>query len=170
MVGAEPALDQDAVRAIDVHTHCELSADGHRSLPDHLIAAAERHFHSGDDRPLDLPSVADHYRARALACVVFTVDAEAARGHPPIANEEVLAVPQHKANVWIDLSGWAPKCFQPILVRYAGTLLRDRVLFGSDYPMITPDRWLQELEQLDIPDEVRPAILKHNAARLLALT
>ena len=30
--------------------------------------------------------------------------------------------------------------------RYANTLLRDRVLFGSDFPLITPDRWLQDLQ------------------------
>lgn len=292
---SRPALDLDALRAIDVHTHCEVSASGHRSLPDHLVTAAEHHFRSGDDRPLDLPSMAGYYRARDLACVVFTIDAEAALGHTPIRNEEVLrgaaehpdvfigfasvdpargaaaidaaerlvtehgargfkfhptiqrfapddrahyplyeaidglgvptlfhsgqtgigaglpggggfllglsnpmrldavaadfpdlqiviahpsfpwqeealAVAHHKANVWIDLSGWAPKYFPPLLVRYAGTLLRDRVLFGSDYPMITPDRWLREFEDLPIADEVRPAILKHNAARLLGLT
>jgi predicted TIM-barrel fold metal-dependent hydrolase len=43
------------------------------------------------------------------------------------------------------------------------------VLFGSDYPMITPDRWLRDFEQLAIDDDVRPLILKDNAARLLGL-
>jgi predicted TIM-barrel fold metal-dependent hydrolase len=58
----------------------------------------------------------------------------------------------------------------PQLVRYAKTQLRDRVLFGSDYPMITPDRWLADFAQADFKDEVRPLILKENAARLLGLT
>ena len=35
--------------------------------------------------------------------------------------------------------------------------------------MITPDRWLRDFEQLDIDDEVRPLVLKENAARLLDL-
>jgi predicted TIM-barrel fold metal-dependent hydrolase len=48
--------------------------------------------------------------------------------------------------------------------------LKDRVLFGSDYPMITPDRWLRDFEQADFKDEVRPLILKENAARLLRLS
>jgi predicted TIM-barrel fold metal-dependent hydrolase len=43
------------------------------------------------------------------------------------------------------------------------------VLFGSDYPVLTPERWLSDFEQLDIKDEVRPLILKENAARLLDL-
>ena len=58
----------------------------------------------------------------------------------------------------------------PQLVRYANTQLRDRVLFGSDYPMITPDRWLSDFEQADFKDDVRPLILKDNAARLLGLS
>lgn len=58
----------------------------------------------------------------------------------------------------------------PQLVRYANTLLKDKVLFGSDYPVITPDRWLADFDALDIKPEVRPKILKHNAARLLGLT
>ena len=45
----------------------------------------------------------------------------------------------------------------------------DKVLFGSDFPMITPDRWLDDFEALDIKPGVRPKILKHNAARLLGL-
>ena len=51
----------------------------------------------------------------------------------------------HKPEVYIDLSGWSPKYFPPQLVQYANTLLKHQVLFGSDYPMITPDRWLQRL-------------------------
>ena len=43
------------------------------------------------------------------------------------------------------------------------------MLFGSDYPLITPDRWLADFEKLDDPDEVRPLVLKENAARLLGL-
>jgi uncharacterized protein len=35
--------------------------------------------------------------------------------------------------------------------------------------MITPDRWLKDFEQLDIDPEVKPLILKHNAARVLGL-
>jgi uncharacterized protein len=83
--------------------------------------------------------------------------------------DEALTVATHKPHVHIDQSGWSPKYFPQQLVRYANTLLRDKVLFGSDYPVITPDRWLSDFEQLDIKPEVRPLILKHNAARLLGL-
>ncbi|WP_432417539.1 amidohydrolase family protein [Actinoplanes solisilvae] len=91
--------------------------------------------------------------------------------HPSFPwQDEALAVATHKPLVHIDLSGWSPKYFPPQLVRYANTLLQDKVLFGSDYPVLTPDRWMADFATLDIKPEVRPKILKHNAARLLGLT
>jgi uncharacterized protein len=90
--------------------------------------------------------------------------------HPSFPwQDEALAVATHKPNVFIDLSGWSPKYFPPQLVRYANTLLKDKVLFGSDYPLLTPDRWLADFDTLDIKPEVKPRILKLNAARLLGL-
>ncbi len=91
--------------------------------------------------------------------------------HPSFPwQEEALAVATHKPTVHIDLSGWSPKYFPPILVRYANSILKDRVLFGSDYPVITPDRWIADFDKLDIKPEVRPLIMKDNAIRLLGLT
>jgi predicted TIM-barrel fold metal-dependent hydrolase len=90
--------------------------------------------------------------------------------HPSFPwQEEALSVATHKPQVYIDLSGWSPKYFPPILVRYANTLLKDKILFGSDYPVMSPERWLADFEKLDIKPEVRPLILKENAARLLKL-
>ncbi len=90
--------------------------------------------------------------------------------HPSFPwQDEAISVALHKRQVYIDLSGWSPKYFPPQLVQYAYTLLRDRVLFGSDYPMITPDRWLADFAEAPFKDEVRPLILKANAARLLGL-
>jgi len=83
--------------------------------------------------------------------------------------DEALSVAMHKPNVWIDLSGWSPKYFPAQLVQYANTLLKDRVLFGSDYPLITPDRWMKDFEEAGFRDEVKPLILKANAQRLLGL-
>jgi predicted TIM-barrel fold metal-dependent hydrolase len=90
--------------------------------------------------------------------------------HPSFPwQDEALAVAIHKPTVHIDLSGWSPRYFPPQLVRYANTLLREKVLFGSDFPLLTPDRWLADFDALDIKPEVRPLILKENAARLLGL-
>jgi uncharacterized protein len=287
-------MNLDGLVAIDVHVHVEISATGHPSLPDHLMAGSAAYFNVTDGRTPGIPEIAAYYRERNMAAVVFTVDAESATGHPPIPNEEIaeacaqhadvlipfasldpwrgkaavrqartlvehygirgfkfhpslqafhpndpmtyplyealqelgtialfhsgqtgigarvrggggirlkysnpialddvatdfpdltiviahpsfpwqdeaLAVATHKPLVHIDLSGWSPKYFPPQLIRYANTLLKDKVLFGSDFPVITPDRWLTDFASLTIKPDVRPLILKHNAARLLGL-
>ena len=289
-----PTIAVDDLVAVDVHTHAEVSADGRGSLSPELLGASSDYFKAHGHRQPTIPEMADHYRERKMAAVVFTVDAEHATGHPRIANEEIaescaeqgdvlipfasvdpwkgkagarearrlveshgvrgfkfhpsiqgfapndpmayplyevieelgvpalfhtgqtgigagvpggggirlkyanpmlvddvavdfpelriilahpsfpwqdeaLAVATHKPYVYIDLSGWSPKYFPPQLVRYANSLLQDKVLFGSDYPVITPDRWLADFAKLEIKPEVRPKILKDNAVKLLGL-
>jgi predicted TIM-barrel fold metal-dependent hydrolase len=91
--------------------------------------------------------------------------------HPSFPwQDEAISVCLHKPQVYIDLSGWSPKYFSPILIQYANTLLKKKMLFGSDYPLITPDRWLADFAAIAIRDEVRPLILKENAARLFSLS
>jgi hypothetical protein len=90
--------------------------------------------------------------------------------HPSFPwTDEAISMAMHKPQVFIDLSGWSPKYFPPQLVQYANTVLKHQVLFGSDYPMITPDRWLADFENAGFRDEVRPLVLKENAVRLLGL-
>ena len=70
--------------------------------------------------------------------------------HPSFPwQDEALAVASHKPRVYIDLSGWSPKYFPPQLVTYANSLLKHKVMFGSDFPLISPDRWLADFERLD---------------------
>ena len=91
--------------------------------------------------------------------------------HPSFPwQDEALSVAMHKPNVWIDLSGWSPKYFPPQLVQYANTLLKERMLFGSDFPLITPDRWMKDFEEAGFRDAVKPLILKQNAMHVLGLT
>ena len=90
--------------------------------------------------------------------------------HPAVPwQEEQLSVAVHKQNVYIDLSGWSPKYFRPMLVQYMKSLLKDKVLFGSDYPALMPERWLKDFEQIELKDEVRQKILLDNARRILKL-
>jgi predicted TIM-barrel fold metal-dependent hydrolase len=90
--------------------------------------------------------------------------------HPSFPwQDEAISVCLHKPQVYIDLSGWSPKYFPPNLIQYANTLLKKKVLFGSDYPLITPDRWMADFANIAIKDEVRPLILKENAMRLFGL-
>jgi uncharacterized protein len=90
--------------------------------------------------------------------------------HPSFPwQDEALAIAVHKAQVYIDLSGWSPKYFPPQLVQYANTLLKKKVLFGTDFPLFTPERWIADLEKTEVRDGVKPDLMLHNAARLFGL-
>jgi len=289
-----PAINVDAVTAIDVHVHVERDADGHLALDQELMDASAAYFRSAGNRTPTVEDIAATYRGLNMAAVVFTVDATTNLGHPALSSAEIaqrcaahndvlipfgcvdplrgpaaveqatrlvtehgvrgfkfhpsmqgfapddpalrplfariaeLGVPAlfhtgqtgigaglpggrgiklrysnplllddvaadfpeltvilahpsvpwqaeaismatHKANVYIDLSGWRPKYFPPELVRAAARQLRDKVMFGSDFPLITPDRWMADAAELGWPDAVLPAIHKGTAARLLGL-
>ena len=91
--------------------------------------------------------------------------------HPSVPwQAEAISMATHKSNVFIDLSGWRPKYFPPELVRAAGGMLSHKVLFGTDYPLISPERWLGDFADLGIREDRWPGILKHNAAKVLGLS
>ncbi|OZC83932.1 4-hydroxyphenyl-beta-ketoacyl-CoA hydrolase [Rhodococcus sp. 06-412-2C] len=290
----EYGIDFGAVSAIDFHTHVQLDGCGQHALDDVLLAATEKYFKSPENQNPTIDDVAAHYRARNMAAVVFTVDAESATGHRANSVDEIIegaarhndvlipfgsvdplkgkaavkrlrmliddfgirgvkfhpsmqgfepndhryyplyeviteasipalfhtgqtgigaglpgghgiklrysdpmllddvaadfpdltvvmahpAVPwvdaqisiaTHKANVFIDLSGWSPKYFPPQLVRAVNTMLKDKVLFGSDFPIIQVDRWMNDFDKLDIKADVVPKIFKLNALRALGI-
>jgi predicted TIM-barrel fold metal-dependent hydrolase len=294
MTRYESAIDVSSLVAIDMHAHIEVDSHGHASLDDELMAASAKYFNSDDERTPTVDQVAEYFRERKMAAVVFTVDAGTATGWPAISSEEVtegaarnndvlipfgsvdpllgvdaveqarrlvtehgvrgfkfhpsmqafdpndrafyplyaaiselgvpalfhtgqtgigagmpgghgiklrysdpmllddvaadfpqltiimahpsvpwqdaaISVATHKANVFIDLSGWSPKYFPPQLVRAVNGLLKHKVLYGSDFPLLSPDRWMTDFAALEIKDAVRPLVLKDNAVRLLGL-
>ena len=104
-------------------------------------------------------------------CILFLLMSglQIVMAHPSFPwQDEALSVATHKPNVWIDLSGWSPKYFPKQLVQYANTLLKDRVLFGSDYPNI-PYPYLHALEavrRLDLGDDWVRAVCWGNGSAL----
>jgi predicted TIM-barrel fold metal-dependent hydrolase len=110
-------------------------------------------------RPIHLDVVAAAFPRLTIVCA-----------HPAYPwQEEMLAIALHKANVYMDLSGWAPRYFPTELVREIKGRLQDKALFGTDYPFILPERWLREFETLGVPGPVKEKILWGNAERLLGL-
>lgn len=81
-----------------------------------------------------------------------------------------IAIAAHKANCYVDLSGWSPKYFPPQLVRALSRQLKTKALFGTDHPYITLERWRRDFESLDVDPSVVPMILKDNALRVLGLS
>jgi predicted TIM-barrel fold metal-dependent hydrolase len=80
-----------------------------------------------------------------------------------------ISIATHKANAYIDLSGWSPKYFPADLVRAANSYLQDKVLFGTDYPLLTPERWLKDFDALELKPAAKAKILKANAVKVLGL-
>jgi uncharacterized protein len=287
MTKYEPAIDFDAIDAIDIHTHVHVDSCGRHALDDDLVAATAKYFKSRADLDSTAEQIAEHYRQRNMAAVVFTVDALTATGHSANSVEDIaemaakhndvlipfgsvdplradaverakrlivdhgvrgfkfhpslqafepndrsfyplyeviaaaglpalfhtgqtgigaglpggygiklrysdpmllddvaadfpgltiimahpsvpwvdeqISIATHKANVFIDLSGWSPKYFPPALVKAANGRLRHKMLFGSDFPVLDVDRWRVDFDTLDIKPEVKPMILKDNA-------
>ncbi|WP_440989968.1 amidohydrolase family protein [Haloarchaeobius baliensis] len=90
--------------------------------------------------------------------------------HPAFPWEkEQLAICQQKGNVYMDLSGWMPAYIDEQVLHYAKTLLKDKVMFGTDYPMLDPGLWLEQFAELDFPEEVQRKILWENAEEFFDL-
>ncbi len=90
--------------------------------------------------------------------------------HPSFPwQDEALSVALHKPQVSIDLSGWTPRRFPPQLVAHMKAALKGQMLFGSDYPLIEPDRWITDFRELGVGEEVERLVLRDNALRLLGL-
>jgi predicted TIM-barrel fold metal-dependent hydrolase len=83
--------------------------------------------------------------------------------------DESLSMALHKENVFIDLSGWSPRYFPKQIVQYANTQLSRKMMFGSDFPLITPEKWIEAAKEAGFREEIMPLILKENAAKLLGL-
>ena len=183
MLARMTALDPSALMGIDVHVHVESDGHGHLSLDDELLAASARYFKTAGDRAPTVEQIADYYRERQFAAVVFTVDATTATGHPALSSEEMADRAAAHADVLIPF-GWVDPHGGAEAVRRARRLISEHGVRGfkfhpslqafspddrSHYPLLTPERWLRDFELLEVKPEVRPKILKHNAARLLGL-
>jgi hypothetical protein len=70
----------------------------------------------------------------------------------------------------MDLSGWLPRYIDDQVLHYAGTVLKDKVMFGTDYPMIRPERWLEDFaEHTDYDEATQRKLLWENAEAFLDL-
>jgi predicted TIM-barrel fold metal-dependent hydrolase len=110
-------------------------------------------------RPVLLDDLAADFPALRIVC-----------GHPSWPWEaEALAVTMHKSNVYLDLSGVAPKYFSAELRQYVRRRIPDKVLFGTDWPSLGVDRWLTEFTEIGLEQEVVDKVLLANALRLFDL-
>jgi predicted TIM-barrel fold metal-dependent hydrolase len=111
-------------------------------------------------RPIRLDAVAASFPNLKVVAAHF--------GYPWHA--ELLAMALHKTNIYIDISGWAPRYIPAEVIRDMKGRLQNQFVFGSDYPFIQPQRCLDELATLEIPEAVLHKVLVANAKGLLGLS
>ncbi len=82
---------------------------------------------------------------------------------------EMIALATKYPNVHIDTSAYKPSRYPPELVAFLRGHGRRKVLFGSNYPMLTPAACLAEVDTLGLDDEARALFLAGNARRVFGL-
>ena len=81
--------------------------------------------------------------------------------------DDMIAVLLHKPNVWYELHGWSPKYYSDALKREIGGRLRDRILFGADYPLLSYERLVSDWTALGYSAEVMDKVFYKNGEALL---
>lgn len=84
--------------------------------------------------------------------------------------DEMIAVMLHKPNVWNELHGWTPKYLTDSLKHDIPRRLKNRIMFGADYPLFTYERLMNDWRALGYSDDVLGKVMTGNAARLFGLT
>ncbi len=82
--------------------------------------------------------------------------------------EQAISLAWTRPNVYIELSGWSPKYIPELIWRLALGPLRGRLVFGTDYPGLKPERWIKDFQAIALPEEVKRQILYETARSLLA--
>jgi predicted TIM-barrel fold metal-dependent hydrolase len=81
--------------------------------------------------------------------------------------DEMTAVVLHKGNVFWELSGWAPKYFPSQLKTDIRSRLKEKVMFGSDYPSLPYERLFREWDELGYSDDMKERLFYRNALRIM---
>jgi predicted TIM-barrel fold metal-dependent hydrolase len=91
-------------------------------------------------------------------------------GHPGYPwTEDATAVCLHKGNVFWEMSGWGVKYIPESIKRDIGGRLKDKVMFGSDYPSLTYERLIKEWLEYGYPEEILERFFHKNAEEVLGL-
>lgn len=83
--------------------------------------------------------------------------------------EETMTICQRNQNVWFNIAGWAPRHIPEFVVRYMDRVLSHKALFGSDYPLVSRKRIVEELKALELREETMRHLLHENAVQVLGL-
>lgn len=88
-------------------------------------------------------------------------------GHP--WTDEMIGVAWKHENVYIDTSAYLPRYYPPQLLHYMKTYGQDKVLFGTNFPMLSLEKCVQQVNELGLADDVKAKFLFQNAQRVFKL-
>lgn len=83
--------------------------------------------------------------------------------------DEMISMAWKHENVFIGVDAYAPRYWPPQIVHYLNTYGRHKVMYGTDWPVIDPERSMAEIEELGIREEAKPMLMRDNAVRVFGL-
>jgi predicted TIM-barrel fold metal-dependent hydrolase len=150
------AMPPDAARYYPYYAKCcELDIPIMMQVGQNLIYSRERRLPSVG-RPITLDQVAIDFPELRLLGIHIGVP----------WTDEMIAMAWKHENVFIGVDAYAPKHWPSQLVHFLNTYGRDKVLFGTDWPVIDPERAMREIDAMDLRPEARRRLLRDNALRV----
>ena len=134
---------------------CELDIPVMMQVGQNLIYSRERRLPSVG-RPIALDQVAIDFPELKLLGIHIGVP----------WTDEMMAMAWKHENVFIGVDAYAPKHWPRQLVRYLDSYGRRKVLFGTDWPVIDPERAMREIGDLKLRPETLQHLLRDNARRV----
>jgi len=165
----EHAVKEYGFRGIHIHPH------GYDMPPDHAyyfpyyakceelgVPAVLSMGHTLDflpidaGRPIHLDKVALYFPNLNIVCTHT--------GWPWV--EEAIALAHKHPNYYIGTSAYAPKYWRPEMVRFINGRGKDKVMWGTDFPLVLHEESLRQIDELGLKEENKQALLHGNATRV----
>lgn len=84
-------------------------------------------------------------------------------------HEEMMTLAWKHPNLYVETSARAPKYWPQSFVEFARGWGRDKVIWATDYPLLTFEQTLEQLDALDFPPEIQRKVVRDNAVRAFRL-
>jgi len=152
-------LAPDHARWYPFYSKCvELDVPVQLQIGQSLIYAPEQRLRSVG-RPISLDAVACDFPELKLVGIHIGI---------PWADEMIAMAWKHP-NVYIGCDAHSPKYWPASFLQYVNTYGQDKVIFGTDYPVLDFGRTREEIEALGLRDEPKRKLLRDNALRIYKL-
>lgn len=83
--------------------------------------------------------------------------------------DEMIGVAWKHENVFIDTSAYLPRYYPPQLLQYMKTYGQDKVLFGTNFPQLSLEKCVQQVQEIGLSPEIQAKFFAENARRVFKL-